>query len=239
MKGFLILCLSFITLISTTDFYISVDRLMTPNVCSNGMIVLHAEVDLPLSNLNVYLNSFNITITKKNTDKEEKSKLWCFIQQLKKDGKNAHIGCMTKRLAEGEYSIDKQEKITFSIGKHQFTINEFTIRDTFKVKAGEENYFNEPSGEQELIFSAQDRKENLIYYLFEKISAKNIYIHLFIDYNQKARIKCDVILRQVICPVNAGDLPSKNNNEYEVYVEDSNGELKKNYFANKVKVTFT
>ena len=49
---------------------------------------------------------------------------------------------MTKRLAEGEYSFDTQEIITFPLGKHQIAINEFTILDTFTVKAGEENYFN-------------------------------------------------------------------------------------------------
>ena len=234
MKG--IFLLSLLSLALTTDYFLTVDRLENKETCSNGMVILHAEVNLPFNNINIYLNAFHISVT--NIETEEKTYLYCFIKQIKDGGKNANIGCITRRLEEGEYKIDPQDTYSYPFQKNKFTIDEFDIEDTFKVVAGEENFFDEPEGEQELIFSEKDRKENLIYHLFEYTTDDYLNIYLYLD-DKETKIKCEINYgRKVVCPINADDLPSDTDNEYEVYIEDSNGTPKKNYFVSKVKVTF-
>ena len=231
-----IFLLSLLSLALTTDYFLTVDRLENNETCSNGMVILHAEVNLPFNNINVYLNAFHISVT--NVETEEQTYLYCFIQQYKDGGKYANIGCITRNLDEGEYKIDHQDKYSYSLNRNKFTIDEFDIEDTFKVVAGEENYFDEPQGEQELIFSDKDREENLIYHLFEYTTEDYLNIYLYLD-DEETKIQCEINYgRKVVCPINADDLPSDSDNEYEVYIEDTNGNPKKNYFVTKVNIKF-
>ena len=177
MKGFAVLCLSLLYLVSSANYSLKVDKLLTTDVCSDGMVILSASVNLPFNNINIYLNAFHISVT--NTKNDEQSYLWCFIQQIESDGDVANIGCFTRRLDEGTYQIDElDEDIKFYIGRHEFVISPFKIKDTFKVKSGKEIYFNEPDGEQELIFSDDDTEEKLVYYLFEYLTDKKCNIYL-------------------------------------------------------------
>ena len=234
MKGFFLLSLLYLAL--TADYFITVDSLLNREICSNGMVILHGEVNLPFNNLNVHLNSFLISVT--NVKNKEHTYLYCFVQQFKNAGKEANIGCHTKGLDEGEYKIDHHDKYSFSILRNKYTINEFDINDTFKVVAGEEIYFTEGDGEQELIFSTKDKEENLVYYSFEDTSADYLNIYLYLD-DEETKVKCKIDFgRKLVCPVNADDLPYNRDKEYEVYIEDSNGKPKKNYFVSNVKVKF-
>ena len=172
MISFLILSLSLLYFVSAAnDYSVSVKELLTPKVCSDGMVILSADVNLPFNNSDIYLNSFHISVT--NQETEEQSYLWCFIQQLKNDGKYANIGCFTRRLEEGTYKIDEEEdNITFYIGRNKFAVKKFNIEDTFDVASGKEIYSNEPNRQQELILSNEDEDQYLEYYLFEYTTEK-------------------------------------------------------------------
>ena len=238
MKGFLILCLSLLSLVSSADYSLEVQELLTPEVCSDGMVILSANVNLPFNNINIYLNAFHIEVINKDTDEE--SYLWCFIQQKESDGDEASIGCFTRRLEEGTYSITElEDPITFYIGRNHFEIKPFKIRKTFKVTSGKEIYFNEPDGEQELVFSDEDEEEKLVYYLFEYLTDKKCNIYLRYD-DEDTKVPCTISYgRKMVCTVNSDKLENAKNRSYEVLIEDSNGKGKKNYFVSSVVVKYT
>ena len=243
MKSFLILCLSLLYLVSSaSDYSVSVQDLLTPKVCSDGMVILSAKVNLPFDNINVYLNSFHISVT--NEETEEQSYLWCFIQQKRNDGKSADIGCFTRRLEEGTYSIDKEEdKITFYIGRNKFTVDPFEIEDTFEVTSGKEIYSNEPDGQQELFYSEEDEENYLEYYLFEYTTEKKAKIHLVNkdDDTEDISFSCPISYgRKIECTIKSDrlELESGDKREYIVYIEDSNKEKKQNFFVDNVIVEY-
>ena len=236
MKGFVVLCLSLLYLVSSANYSLKVDELLTTDVCSDGMVILKASVNLPFNNINIYLNAFHISVT--NKDSGDQSYLWCFVQQIESDGEEANIGCFTRRLEEGTYQIDElKEEISFYIGRHEFVISPFKIKDTFKVKSGKEIYFNEPDGEQQLIFSDDDDEEKLVYYLFEYVTDKQCNIYLQYSDDDPIKYSCSISYgRKVVCNINSNKLKSK---KYDVYIEDSNGKPKKNYFVAPVQVKLT
>ena len=241
MKASLVLCLSLLSLVSSANYSLEVQDLLTPEVCSDGMVILSATVNLPFDNINIYLNAFHISVVNDKTDDE--SYLWCFIQQIDSDGKEANIGCFTRRLEEGTYTISKlEDEISFYIGRNYFVISPFNIKKKFTVKSGKEIYFNEPDGEQELIFSDDDTEEKLVYYLFEYLTDKkcNIYLRYNDDESKQTKVQCTISYgRKLVCPVDSEKLPYQKGRNYDVFIEDSNGDIKKNYFVRPVVVKFS
>ena len=235
MKDYLILyvfalCFFF----SNAIINVRVTKVLTPKVASFGLLILDT------SGLNVVLKKedkqqlgqFPLRVQRLNSNSQ--INLYCFIYQYK-DQLTSRIGCFTRFLDPGTYKLHPFS-ITVSLKTEnslltQLRIMQSNIAGTFEVTTGTEFYFYDYQKKTEN-FEFSGHVEDIEFSLFESFSgSQTIYFN-------DIPITCKAIQYKLICNLYSYNFPSNRKTQiYSVYIKDSLGNKKYNYFVHPVEIT--
>lgn len=234
MKGALILCLFALSLFLVNSQYnVRITDLLTPVVASDGFLILDTRgLNFPLRMINrPEQNQFQLIVT--NEEDNSSTKLSCFLYQFESLSRDsAKIGCRTRGLAPGKYSINPlSDKLLFSAVRKSITLLPFTIVDTFEVTEAKEVYFYEYDDNDEDFERSTDR-DDIDFHLFEPTSeAQEIYF-------EDIPVKCRPSYYELKCPVTPKTFDqAKRRQTYTIFIKDTNGLKKRNYFVHPATIT--
>ena len=231
MKAFFLLyILALLIVLSKSQFRVNVTQILSPKVASNGYLVLGVEgLKFPLSNKGGP-KTFPLSVINQNTNRTESLNCYFFVFDHVYQ-RQPRIACRTLGLEKGLYSLAPSDEINFVANRYNVFINPFRLPDLFEVTSGNEEYFYDEDDDYET-FDFPWSKDDLDFTSFEQL-ADSFTIYLQDDYNS-IPILCHpgIRLNRIECPVYAADLPQDRQYQtYEIYIEDSLGNKKKNEFV--------
>ena len=232
MKTILILLIIvlFLPNIESNIYSLQIKELLTQEVCSNGIFILDAELNIPIKDTVISENSFQLFLRNSNGEEGYAS---CFV--LHYEGKtSAKVGCTTLKFSQAVYQIIPftEKKIDNFLYKHTLNLA-YSMKTAFKVISGTELYYYSTVYEIKLDFTKTDETKNLEFYLVSKTSSAKYSFTL-----DDIKIECTVNEgTKLLCPVTAKNLIQERNHTYQAYLIDSNKNKKKNYFINPIEAT--
>ena len=234
MKDYLILyvftlCFFF----SNAEFNVRVIIVLTSKVASNGILILETI------GLNEYLkkedyryiNHFPLRVQEIND--KSLTYLTCFLYQFE-DQYRTRIGCHTKGLTPGKYQLYPYTTSISLVTKNSSFLIQISIVETdraFEVTTGNELYFYDYEKKEE-DFEYSGHIKDIEFSLFEPVSGQTTI------YFGNIPIACNAVISKLTCKLYSNKFPSnKKIQTYDVFIKDSLGNLKKNYFVRPVQIT--
>ena len=232
MKAFSFLYISALLLVlANSQFRVNVTQVLSPKVASDGYLVLNVEgLKFPLSNKGGP-RTFRLTVVNEETTKTESLNCYFFVFDHVYQ-RQPRIACRTNGLEKGIYTVAPTEEISFVVYRYNVFINPIRITDKFEVTTGNEAYFYDEDDDYDT-FEYSWSREDLDFTMFEQITEPSITIYLQDEFNS-IPITCHsgIRLNRLECPVYADSLPQDRQFQtYDVYIEDSLGNKKKNEFV--------
>lgn len=232
MKVFSFLYISALLLVLTKSQYrVNVTQVLSPKVASDGYLVLGVEgLKFPLSNKGGP-KTFHLTVVNEETSKTESLICYFFVFEHVYQ-RQPRIACRTNGLEKGIYTVGPTEEISFVVNRYNVYISPIKIPDKFEVTTGTEAYFYDEDDDYET-FEYSWSRDDLDFTFFEQVTDSTVTIYLQDEFNS-IPITCHsgIRLNRLECPVYADSLPQDRQFQtYEVYIEDSLGNKKKNEFV--------
>ena len=235
MKNYLILyvfalCFFFSNAISN----VRVTRILTPKVASNGLLILDTLGlnDILKKEDNQKINQFQLRIQGVNTI--SLTSLYCFLYQFE-DQLTTRIGCLTRGLTPGKYTLYPFSTSVSLVTKNSLRtlirISIANIAGIFEVTTGNELYFYDYQKKEE-IFEFSGHIEDIKFSLFQPASGnQTVYLN-------DIPIACTAFKYKLTCNLYSNNFPSNRKIQtYNVYIKDSLGNRKLNYFVRPVQIT--
>ena len=208
--------------------------ILTPKVASNGMLILSASGlnDVLKKEDNQSIYQFALRVQRLNTISQ--ISLSCFLYQFE-DQLTTRIGCRTRGLTPGKYKLYPFSTSVSLVTKNSLrTLIRISIADiagTFELTTGNELYFYDYEKKEE-DFEFSGHIEDIEFSLFESTSGpKTIYFN-------DIPIACNAVKFKLTCNLYSYKFPSNRKIQtYSVYIKDSLGNRKYNYFVRPVQIT--
>lgn len=229
MKAALILYLFALSLyLANAQYNIQVTKILTEQVASDGFLVLETTgLNFPIR---IYgrpnLNQFQLLLTGENNNTEHT--LSCFVYQFEHPYSSpTKIGCRVRGLTPGRYSLNPLpvEKPINLYGSRQVTLLPFNVAGSFEITPGKEFYFYEYD-ENDEEFEYPNDYEDIDFDLFETGTGTTQEI-----YFDDIPVQCYLSLYKMRCGLTANMFPYERYHTYNVYLKDSAGNKKRNYFV--------
>ena len=233
MKGTLILCLFALSLfLVNAQYNVRPTRVLTPRVASDGFLILDTSgLNFPLRMKNLpQQDQFQLTIT--NQASNTNTRLSCFIYQFEVLSRSSSkIGCRTRGLTPGKYSLAPLvQTLPFVAVGRQLRLLPFNIAGSFEVTNAKEVYFYEYDDNDE-DFDYNADTEEIDFDLFEPTS------QLQEVYFGNVLVSCRPINYELKCTLSPKILgQNTRRRSYTIYIKDSNGIRKRNYFVLPVNI---
>ena len=251
MKDYLFLCVFVLSFYFSNDILISNARIttvLTPKVASNGLLILNTST-LPVLLKKDANNQFKLTVQNLNTNAQ--TTLSCFLFQFEEEEEEEEkkekvlklskipipkAGCFTKGLKPGKYLINPISIVATVVTKDplraKLRIDPSQVDTTFEVTSGSEMYFYD-YGKKDENFEFPGHYEDIEFSLFEPASGfQTVYLG-------DIPIECYAVNLKLTCNMLASMFPGdKKVQIYNVYIKDSLGNKKRNYFVQPVNITF-
>ena len=229
----LILCLFALSLfLVNTQYVVHATNLLTPKVASDGFLILDTKgLTFPLRMKNLpRQDQFKLTVT--NTASNANTKLSCFLYQFENSYySSAKIGCRTRGLTPGKYTLAPlTNTLTFTPVRNPVVLQTFNIPDTFEVTKGKELYFYEYDDNDE-DFDRPSDVEDIDFDLFEPASGNHQI------YFENVEVNCSAIRYELKCRLTP-NMFSRSKSSYNVFIKDSLGNKKRNYFVLPVTIIY-
>ena len=239
MKDYLFLYVFVLSFFFSNDIPISIARItgvLTPKVASNGLLILDM---LPLKitlkkEINHKINQFQLNVQNLKTNTQ--TTLSCFLFQFDDKVVTAtKAGCYTKGLTPGKYIIKPIGTMITVVTEQplrtKLKVDPSEIVTTFEVTTGNELYFYDYERKEE-DFEYSGHVEDIEFSLFEPASGtKTIYFN-------DIPINCYAVQYKLTCNLYSSMFPNNRKSQtYSVYIKDSLGNKKRNYFVLPVQIT--
>ena len=239
MKDYLFLYVFVLSFFFSNDIpisYVEVTRVLTPKVASNGLLILDmlAFRILLIKEVNHKINQFQLKV--QNLKSNAETTLSCFLfQNEDKVVRAIKAGCYTKGLTPGNYIISpvsiKATVMTVESLRAQIRIDPSDIDTKFEVIEGSEVYFYDFETKDE-DFEYPGHIEDIEFSLFEPASG---YQTIYFD---NIPIECYAVQYKLTCNLFTSMFANdKRVQIYNVYIKDSAGNKKRNYFVQPVNIT--
>jgi hypothetical protein len=232
MKSILLTYIAAILIVlSKSQFTIQITKVLSKKVASNGFLILDTDgLIFPLSIKDLpNINNFPLNILNLETNKTEPLDC-CFLPFEHICKTQPRIACRTNGMQKGNYKILPSLEGTYVVlNKNILLISPYNLPDIFEITDGKEIYFFDDDDKYET-FEYTWTKNMIDFTLFEPLNAENITIYLENQYNS-ITVTCYPYFTEdeVECPIYADNFPQdKQFQTYEVYIEDSLGNKKKN-----------
>lgn len=232
MKTILLTYIAVILIIlSKSQFTIQITKVLSKKVASDGFLTLDTDgLKFPLKIKDLpNINNFLLSIL--NLKSNVTVPLDCsFLPFEHICQTQPRIACRTKGLEKGNYRILPSLDNTYvTLNKNILVISPYNLPDIFEVTDGNETYFYDDNDKYET-FEYAWTKNMIEFTLFEPLTTENITIYLQNQYNS-IPVTCYPYfsMEEVECPLYADYFPQDRQFQtYEVYIEDSLGNKKKN-----------
>lgn len=232
MKTILLTYIAVILIIlSKSQFTIQITKVLSKKVASDGFLTLDTDgLKFPLKIKDLpNINNFLLSIL--NLKSNVTVPLDCsFLPFEHICQTQPRIACRTKGLEKGNYRILPSLDNTYvTLNKNILVISPYNLPDIFEVTDGNETYFYDDNDKYET-FEYEWTKNMIEFTLFEPLTTENITIYLQNQYNS-IPVTCYPYfsMEEVECPLYADYFPQDRQFQtYEVYIEDSLGNKKKN-----------
>ena len=225
------LCLGHIHLQIEDEFQIRITKILSKDIALNGYLFLETDGVLIHPTSFNQENIFDLSIVS-DEDKNINS-LLCFFYKFERYVGPAIIACeINSKVKSGKYHLKPlEEKMSFLFSEiYIVNILPFDFKESFNIIEGNEFYFTSLSPIQ-LSFSNKGEIKTIKFELLESVSEEIIL------YLEDIRIICRASGRKMRCPILANDLPQDNRfKSFNVYIEDSQGNKKKNYFVYPIDI---
>ena len=233
MKSILILFIIYLFFpkIESNTYNLQIKGLLTTDVCSYGIFVLDAQLNIPIKDS---LNSdtfFPVFLRNSNSNEGYTA---CFLMHF--PGKTeAKVGCIIPGFEESVYQIlPHTETKYYTLYGHTINVLPYSIKQPFVIKTGVELYYFTPKYEITLNFVKAEEGSILEFYLFSETSSLEKSIVALDDIGLECVVNQGI---KLLCPVVAKNLKQKRNHVYQPYLVDTNKKVKLNYFVNPIEVT--
>ena len=225
---FLIVALLFSNSESNT-YNLQIKDILTQDVCSYGIFVLDAELNMPIKDALNIDSHFKLYV---RNSKSVQAYTECFLMHFP-GVTTAKVGCYIPGVQENVFQIvPVTETGSYTLYGHTINILPYSIKQPFSVKAGLELYYYTPYYEIKKYFLKKDEISILEFYLFSKTSSQDMLVYL-----DKILIECRVNSGiKLVCPVIAKGFVQERNHIYEANLIDTNKKIKKNYFVNPIEI---
>ena len=241
MKAFILFYIAALTIaLTNAAFNIQITKILSPQVASDGYLVLDtAGLKFPLRTKGT--RTFSLVV--ENTSTNESHKLLCYFFQFEHINERETIfACRVNNLPVGTYRLAPSTvDIKISFNFYELFINPFDLRDTFDVTPGKEIYFYDEDDKYEDFDNSRER-ESIEFDLFEPITFDTQVPMILENKEFSLKVLCypdDYRLNEIECPLRASDFPQTSRFQtYDVYIEDSQGNKKLNYFVLPVHFNF-
>ena len=239
MKAFILFYIAALTIaLTNAAFNMQITKILSPKVASDGYLVLDATgLRFPLRFKGTKTFSLFVEDVFANVTTSLKCYFFQFEHLIEREPK---IACRVNKLPEGTYRLVPTVKdIQIPLGYSDLYINPFDLQDTFDVTPGREVYFYDEDDNEEEFESSRGR-ESIDFHLFEP-ATYDAQIPLILENKEiSLRTLChidDYRLNEIECPLRASDFPQTSRFQtYDVYIEDSEGNKKFNYFVLPVTI---
>ena len=238
MKDYLFLYVFVLSFFFSNTIVISnvkIVHILTPKVASNGLLYLVTTgLSIALKKEdNININQFKLMVQNLKTNTQ--TPLSCFLYQFE-DQKSFKIGCLTKGLTPGNYIISPVGVLVTVVTEEplrtRLRIDPSTVSGTpFEVTEGSEIYFYD-YGKKDEDFEYPGHIEDIEFSLFEPASGyQTIYFN-------NIPIECYAVNLKLTCNMFTSMFAKdKKVQIYNVYIKDSLGNKKPNYFIYSVNIT--
>ena len=235
MKASLFLYLFALSLLlANAQYNVQITKILTEKVASDGMLILDTTgLNVPLR-MKGRPNPNQFTLTLNNEADNSKTTLYCFIYQFEHPySEPAKVGCRTRGLTPGRYSISPlATEIRFNVNyRTQVTLLSFNIAGSFEVTEGQETYFYEYDDNAE-DFDRPNEYEDIDFDLFEIVGGST---EIYFD---DIPVQCYLSSYKIRCSITPNMFPHTSFASYNVYIKDSLGNKKRNYFVLPVTIVF-
>lgn len=236
MKYTFVLCLFAMSLILVKSQYpIELVNVLTERVPSDGMLILDTTGFIyPLYDGRFIPGTFNLYAA--NQETKEQTKLDCFFYQFegRLNPETPKIGCLLRNLEEGEYYLEPSiNPIFFIEARTKFELQPYLEQFNFTVFKGSELYFYKDDGTPDEEFEEFHDNKEIEFSLFE-YAQSSISSTIYFD---NMPVSCNTFGAKLRCRVNASQFEQLRYKVYTVYIEDSENNVKRNYFVNPISVT--
>lgn len=241
MKAFILFYIAALTIaLTNAAFNMQITKILSPKVASDGYLVLGAAgLRFPLKFKGT--RTFSLSVENISTNITTATKLKCYFFQFEHlNAREPNFACRTNNLPEGIYRlVPETENIQIPLTYYELYINPFDLQDTFEVTPGKEVYFYDEDDKDEEFESSRE-KESIDFDLFE-LTTYDAQIPMILENSEKSlRVLChpdDYRLNEIECPLRASDFPQTSRFQtYDVFIEDSEGNKKFNYFVLPVTI---
>ena len=233
MKAALILYLFALSLfLANAQYKVQVTKILTEQVASDGFLILETSgLNLPLRiRSRPNLNQFQLTLASEFNYTEET--VSCFVYQFEHPHYSpSKIGCRVRGLLPGRYSINPLSvDLTLEVGyRKTITVLPFNVAGTFEVTEGTELYFYDYDDKDE-DFENSYESEDIEFNLFEVASGTE---EIYFD---DIPVQCYLSLYRMKCNLYPDMFPYERFQTYNVFIKDSEGNLKRNHFVLPVDI---
>jgi hypothetical protein len=232
MKSIFILFITSLILpnFESNTYNLQIKELLTQDVCSIGIFVLDAELNIPMKDK---VNSDKFFPVFLRNSKGSQGYTACFLLHYP-ETTAAKVGCIIPGYEEAVYQIlPFTQTGSYTLYGHTINVLPYAIKTPFVMKAGLELYYFSPIYEIKLNFVKADETINLELYYFTQTS--DTYSIIGFD---NVGLACTVSGgNKLLCPVIAKNLVQERKHIYTPNLIDTNGKVKKNYFVNPVEIT--
>ena len=230
-----ILFFNFINMQEEGEIDVKITNIISKDVAFGGYLFLETDgITIPSTSLNQE-NIFDLSII--NDEDKNIYSLMCFFYKFNEDfyKGTANIACyisQQKSMKPGKYHlyplINKMSFLFFEI--YIANILPFNFSESFNIIDATEFYFYSLK-KNELSFYYDTSSKTVKFDLFEN-SIKDIEIYL-----EETPISCQTSVYRMNCIISAKELPQdKRYQSLNVYIKDSKGNKKKNYFIYPIDI---
>ena len=232
MKKILIVFITvlFLPYIESNNYNLQIKEILTKEVCSNGILILDAELNIPIKDKATLEKPLKVFLRNSNEDQGYTS---CFLLHF--EGKtSAKVGCDIIDFSQALYQLTPlTSTVNYKLYGHTLNLLAYSVKTPFQITSGSELYYYTTVYEIKLNFTKADEKKNLEFYLSSETSSKTQTVYL-----DDIKIECTVKNgNKLLCPITAKNVIQENNHKYQVYLIDSNKNKKINYLVNPIEVT--
>ena len=233
MKSFLIFFIValFLPSIESNTYNLQIKQLLTTEVCSIGIFVLDAELNIPIKESLNYDAFFKVYLRNSNS---HQGYTGCFLLHFP-GIIEVKVGCILPGFEEAIYQVlPYTSTVSYSYYGHTINILPFVIKQPFVIKTGLELYYFSPVYEIKLNFAKADEGTILELYLFSETSSLEKSIVALDDISFQCAVYQGI---KLLCPIIAKNLKQERNHIYQANLVDTNSKIKHNYFLNPIEVT--
>lgn len=220
---------------SQSQYPVNLVKVLTERVPSDGMLIFDsAGFSFPLYDGRFMPGNFRLSVINEVT--QVKTDLDCFLYQF--EGRaylgTPKVGCLTRNLEVGDYYLAPFEvPIPFYEARTRFVLQPFSGQFNFTVFKGSELYFYEDDGTPDEEFEYRTEYEDIDFDLFEYVQTP-APITIYFD---QIPVGCRTFGAKLRCSLRANQFDQVRYKRYNVFLKDSENNVKRNYFVNPVSIT--